>query len=66
MYKYALDFLNEYVEIYSYLSKEKLYGEIIRVTPIEVVLNRKHIDKASNKNYNLYIPLTSIIYIKKL
>ncbi len=66
MYEYALSFLNQYVEIYTYLSKGKLYGEIINVTPYEITLSRKHIEKASNKNMNLYIPLTSVISIKKL
>jgi len=66
MYEYALTFLNKYVEIYTYLSQEKLYGEIIKVAPLEIVLQRTHIDKASNKNTNLYIPLNAIISIKKL
>lgn len=66
MYEYALTFLNNYVEIYTYLTQEKLYGEIIEVTPLQVVLQRKHIDKSSNNNYNLYIPMNSIISIKKL
>ncbi len=66
MYEYALSLLNEYVEIYTYLSKTKLYGEIINVTHYEITLSRKHIDKHSNKNYELYIPLNSIIYINKL
>ena len=54
------------MEIYTYLSKDKLYGEIIDVTPYEIILLRRHIDKATNKNYTLYIPLNSIISIKKL
>lgn len=66
MYEYTLTFLNKYVEIYTYLSQEKLYGEIIEVTPLEIILQRKHIDKASNNNMNLYIPLSSIISIKNL
>ena len=57
MYELAISLLNQYVEVYTYLTKDKLYGEI---------LLRRHIDKASNKNYTLYIPLNSIIYIKKL
>ena len=39
--------------------------KIISATPYEIILLRRHIDKASNKNYTLYIPLNSIIYIKK-
>ena len=66
MYEYALTFLYKYVEIYTYLSQEKLYGEIIKVTPLELVLQRSHIDKAANKNTELYIPLNSIIFIKNL
>ena len=66
MYELATSLLNQYVEVYTYLTKDKLYGEIIAATPYEVVLLRKHIDKASNKNYALYIPLNSIIYLKKL
>ena len=66
MYEYALGFLYEYVEMYTYLSQQKLYGTIIKVTPVEIVLNREHIEKASNKNYDLYIPLTSVISINKL
>lgn len=66
MYEYALKFLHQYVEIYTYLSQQKLYGTIIKVTPAEIVLNREHIDKASNKNYDLYIPLNSVISIRKL
>lgn len=66
MYEYALTFLNEYVEVYTYLSQDKLYGEIIQVTPLEVVLLRKNIEKSSNKNADLHIPITSIISIKKL
>ncbi|MDK2561928.1 ATPase [Romboutsia sedimentorum] len=66
MYEYALTFLNNYVEIYTYLTQEKLYGEIVEVTPLQVVLQRKYIDKSSNNNYNLYIPMNSIISIKKL
>ena len=66
MYEYTLTFLNKYVEIYTYLSQKKLYGEIIEVTPLEIILQRKHIDKAANKNTNLHIPLNAIISIKKL
>lgn len=65
MYEYALTFLNEYVEIYTYLSQYKLYGEIIKITPLEIVLQRKHIDESSNKNFDLHIPLNSVISIKK-
>ena len=66
MYEIAKSLLNEYVEIYTYLTLDKLYGELIVATPYEVVLLRKHIEKSSNQNYPLYIPLSSIIYIKKL
>lgn len=66
MYQYAESFLNEYVEITSYLSQNKLYGRIIKVTPIEIALLRAHIEKHSNDDYVLYIPLNSIISIKKL
>lgn len=66
MYEYALTFLNKYVEIYTYLSQYKLYGEIIKVTPLEIVLQRKHIDKSANKNSDLHIPINSVISIKKL
>ena len=66
MYEIAKSLLNKYVEIYTYLSLDKLYGELIVATPYEVVLLRNHIEKASNQNYALYIPLSSIIYIKKL
>ena len=59
MYELAISLLNQYVEVYTYLTKDKLYGEIISAT-------RRHIDKASNKNYTLYIHLNYIIYIKKL
>lgn len=66
MYELAISLLNQHVEIYTYLTKDKLYGEIIDVTPYEIILLRRHIDKAINKNYTLYIPLNSIISIKKL
>ncbi len=66
MYQIAISLLNQYVEVFTYLTKEPLYGEIIAATPYEIVLLRKHIDKASNKNYTLYIPLSSIILINKL
>ena len=64
MYELAISLLNQYVEVYTYLTKDKLYGEIISATPYEIILLRRHIDKASNKNYTLYIPLNSVIYIK--
>ena len=63
MYELAISLLNQYVEVYTYLTKDKLYGEIISATPYEIILLRRHINKASNKNYTLYIPLNSIIYI---
>jgi len=66
MYELAISLLNQYVEVYTYLTKDKLYGEIIDVTPYEIILLRRHIYKASNKNYTLYIPINSIISIKKL
>ncbi|MGL5330269.1 MAG: ATPase [Peptostreptococcaceae bacterium] len=66
MYVYASQFLNKYVEVYTYLSQQKLYGTVIKVTPVEIILNREHIEKASNKNYDLYLPLSSIIYIREL
>ena len=66
MYELAKSLLNQYVEIYTTLSLYKLYGELIVATPYEIVLLRKHIDKASNNNYALYIPLNAIISIKKL
>lgn len=50
MYELAMSLLNQYVEIYTYLSKDKLYGEIIVATPYEIVLLRRHIDNAPNKN----------------
>ena len=62
MYELAMSLLNQYVEIYTYLSKDKLYGEIIVATPYEIVLLRRHIDNAPNKNSSLYIPLNSVIY----
>ena len=55
MYELAISLLNQYVEVYTYLTKDKLYGEIISATPYEIILLRRHIDKASNKNYTLYI-----------
>ncbi|MGL5346650.1 MAG: hypothetical protein ACRDA3_04825 [Peptostreptococcaceae bacterium] len=66
MYKYALSFFNEYVEITTYLTKNNLYGKIINVTPYDVALLRDHIEKSSSDNYTLYIPLSSIISIKKI
>lgn len=66
MYNLANSLLNQYVEVFTYLTKEPLYGDLIAATPYEIVLLRKHIDKASNKNYALYIPLSSIISINKL
>ena len=66
MYEYALSYLNEYVEMKTYLSLQKLYGKIINVTPVEISLLRDHIDKHLNDNYVLYIPLNSVISIKKL
>ena len=54
MYELAISLLNQYVEVYTYLTKDKLYGEIISATPYEIILLRRHIDKASNKNYTLY------------
>lgn len=54
MYELAISLLNQYVEVYTYLTKDKLYGEIISATPYEIILLRRHIDKASNKN-TLYI-----------
>lgn len=66
MYEQALSLLNEYVEIYTYLTKDKLYGELIEVTPLEVILQRTHLEKSKNQNKYLYIPISSIISIKKL
>lgn len=66
MYELAKSLLNQYVEIYTTLSLDKLYGELIVATPYEIVLLRKNIDKASNKNFALYIPISSVISIKKL
>lgn len=67
MYELAISLLNKYVEISTYLTKDKLYGEIIGATPYEIILLRRHIDKSyHNDNYTLYIPLNAIIYIKKL
>ena len=66
MFKYALSFLNEYVEIRTYLTKSNLYGKIIDVTPYDVALLRDHIEKSSSDNYTLYIPLSSIISIKNI
>lgn len=66
MYQYALSFVNQYVEITTYLSQNKLYGKIVKVTPVEIALLREHIEKYSNDNYTLYIPLNSVISINKL
>lgn len=66
MYELAKSLLNQYVEIYTTLSLDKLYGELIVATPYEIVLLRKNIDKSSNKNCALYIPISSVISIKKL
>lgn len=66
MYEQALSLLNEYVEIYTYLTKDKLYGELIEVTPLEVILQRTHLEKSKNQNKYLYIPISAIISIKKL
>lgn len=66
MYELAISLLNQYVEIYTYLTKDKLYGKIISATPYEIILLIKHIDKSFDKNNTLYIPLNSVIYIKKL
>lgn len=66
MYEYALSLQNEYVEIYTYLTKNKLYGEIVQVTPFEIVLERAHLEKSKNQNKYLYIPISAIISIKKL
>lgn len=66
MYELALSLLNEYVEIYTYLTKNKLYGEIVDVTPLEIVLQRTHIEKSKNNNKYLYIPVSAIISIRKL
>lgn len=66
MYQYALSFLNQYVEITTYLSQNKLYGKIVKVTPAEIALFRNHIEKHSSDDYTLYIPLNSVISIKKL
>ena len=49
MYELAISLLNQYVEVYTYLTKDKLYGEIISATPYEIILLRRHINKASNK-----------------
>lgn len=66
MYEQALSLLNEYVEIYTYLTKDKLYGELIEVTPLEVILQRTHLEKSKNQNKYLYIPISAMISIKKL
>ena len=66
MYEYTLSFLGQYVEMKTYLSLEKLYGKIIKVTPFEISLLRDHIDKHINDNYVLYIPISSLINIEKL
>lgn len=66
MYEYALNFKDKYVEIFTYLSTQKLYGEIVEVTPLEVVLQRKHIEKSSSKNNLLYIPINTIISIRSI
>ena len=66
MYQQALSFLNEYVEISTYLSQYKLYGKIISVTPIEIALLRDQREKYSHDDYTLYIPLNSVISIRKL
>ena len=66
MYEYALSCLDQYVEIKTYLSLNKLYGKIIKVTPFEIVLLRDHIEKRINNNPTLYIPISSLINIEKL
>ena len=45
MYELAISLLNQYVEVYTYLTKDKLYGEIISATPYEIILLRRQIDK---------------------
>lgn len=68
-YDYLITFLHEYVELFTYLSLYPLYGEIVEVTPFVVVLDFKSSGKvnlSSNESSEFYVPLNSIISVKKL
>ncbi|MEF9990607.1 MAG: hypothetical protein RRZ84_03790 [Romboutsia sp.] len=65
-YEYISSLIDKYVEIYTYLSRSKLYGELVEVNELEVVLQRKYIEKSTNQNTLLYIPINLIIYINEL
>ncbi|WP_042275037.1 hypothetical protein [Faecalimicrobium dakarense] len=68
-YNYLLTFLNEYVELYTYFSLDPLYGEVVEVTPLLIVLDSKYLGKLNssfNESSKFYLPLNSIVSIKKL
>lgn len=68
-YNYILQYLNKYVEVYTYFSNNLLYGEVIEVTPFYITISNEHTIENSSSNSEIstfYLPLNSIISIKKL
>lgn len=68
-YDYLVTFLHEYVELYTYFSLNPLYGEVVEVTPLVIVLDPKYLGKLNlsfNESSKFYLPLNSIVSIKKL
>ncbi|RDY23975.1 ATPase [Romboutsia maritimum] len=68
-YNYILQYLNKYVEVYTYFSNNLLYGKVIEVTPFYITISNEHTIKNSSSNSEIstfYLPLNSIISIKKL
>lgn len=68
-YDYLITFLNEYVELHTYFSLYPLYGELVEVTPLVIVLDSKYLGTLNlsfNESAKLYLPLNSIVSIKKL
>ena len=69
LYNYFLQFLNKYVEVYTFLSKSNIYGEVIEVTNLSIILSSKQksdMYSSINEIYTYYLPISSIISIKEL
>lgn len=67
--KFVENHLQDFVEVGSYLCGSKLYGVISKCDSVSLTLTITYLDE-DNSKYNetesLYIPLSSIKYIKKL
>lgn len=68
-YSFVSKNLNSFVELKTYLSGEKLYGQITEADKISLTLSINYIDDKTHdlrQSTRLYIPLNSIISIRVL